>query len=70
MDGKQYTTVLDKTNSSVTRYTEFDEIKPVVQRNDVLFCAAAVSWKAAAIGALMSMLGYGTMPVTTAATAM
>ena len=28
MDGKQYTTVLDKTNNNVTRYTEFDEIPP------------------------------------------
>ena len=28
MDGKQYTTVLDKTNNDVTRYTEFDEIPP------------------------------------------
>ena len=28
MDGKQYTTVLDRTNSNVTRYTEFDEIPP------------------------------------------
>ncbi|MBZ5618055.1 MAG: family 43 glycosylhydrolase [Acidobacteriia bacterium] len=28
-DGKSYSTVLDKTNNSVTRYTEFDEIPPV-----------------------------------------
>ena len=28
MDGKQYTTVLDKTNNNVARYTEFDEIPP------------------------------------------
>ena len=28
MDGTQYTTVLDKTNNNVTRYTEFDEIPP------------------------------------------
>jgi xylan 1,4-beta-xylosidase len=28
MDGTQYTTVLDKTNNNITRYTEFDEIPP------------------------------------------
>lgn len=28
MDGKQYTTVLDKTRNAETRYTEFDEIPP------------------------------------------
>jgi hypothetical protein len=28
LDGKEYTTVLDKTNNRVTRYTEFDEIQP------------------------------------------
>jgi hypothetical protein len=28
IDGKQYTTVLDKTNNEITRYTEFDEIPP------------------------------------------
>jgi hypothetical protein len=28
LDGKEYTTVLDKTNNQVTRYTEFDEIQP------------------------------------------
>jgi hypothetical protein len=28
-DGKSYTTVLDKSNNSITRYTEFDEIPPV-----------------------------------------
>jgi len=27
-DGKSYSTVLDKSNHSVTRYTEFDEITP------------------------------------------
>jgi hypothetical protein len=32
MDGKQYTTVLDKTNNQVTRYTEFDEIPPTLCR--------------------------------------
>jgi xylan 1,4-beta-xylosidase len=28
LDGKQYTTLVDKTNNNVTRYTEFDEIPP------------------------------------------
>ena len=28
IDGKAYTTILDKTNNQVTRYTEFDEIPP------------------------------------------
>ena len=32
MDGKQFTTVLDKTNNQVTRYTEFDEIPPTLCR--------------------------------------
>jgi hypothetical protein len=27
-DGKSYSTILDKSNNSVTRYTEFDEIPP------------------------------------------
>jgi hypothetical protein len=27
--GKSYSTVLDKTDNSVTRYTEFDEISPL-----------------------------------------
>jgi hypothetical protein len=31
-DGKSYATALDKTNNSVTRYTEFDEIPPVRYR--------------------------------------
>ncbi len=32
MDGKQYNTVVDKTNNNVTRYTEFDEIPPTLCR--------------------------------------
>jgi len=32
MDGKQFTTVLDKTKNQVTRYTEFDEIPPTLCR--------------------------------------
>jgi hypothetical protein len=31
-DGKVYETVLDKTNNNVTKYTEFDELRPTVCR--------------------------------------
>jgi hypothetical protein len=31
-DGKTYETILDKTNNDVTRYTEFDELRPTVCR--------------------------------------
>ncbi|MGQ9633127.1 MAG: family 43 glycosylhydrolase [Bryobacteraceae bacterium] len=31
-DGKTYETVLDKTNNNVTKYTEFDELRPTVCR--------------------------------------
>jgi hypothetical protein len=31
-DGKTYETILDKTNNNVTRYTEFDELRPTACR--------------------------------------
>jgi hypothetical protein len=32
VDGQQYTTVVDKTNNDVTRYTEFDDFHPTLAR--------------------------------------